>query len=136
MVYLCDPDSVDVIICMKICQILEISLLRIYTYAETFYDSLELACQENSESSSLASSSLRSEHHRNSSLKLHLWGSAKKHLSLGGVVYDGQHLRLTSLNEFNFEVIPEGHFIALENEDQPGLVGSMGHFPSYYYKIS
>ena len=99
-----------------------------YANASRLFAAQGLTCREDSESSSLASSSLRSEHHRNSSLKLHLWGSAKKHLSLGGVVYDGQHLRLTSLNEFNFEVIPEGHFIVFKNEDQPGVVGSVGQF--------
>ncbi|MFK7871898.1 MAG: phosphoglycerate dehydrogenase [Oligoflexales bacterium] len=47
-------------------------------------------------------------------------------LMIGGTVYDGQHMRLTDLNGFQFDVNPQGCFLVIENEDKPGVIGQIG----------
>lgn len=47
-------------------------------------------------------------------------------LSIGGLVFDESYMRLSVINDFNFEVEPEGTFVLIENEDKPGVVGDVG----------
>lgn len=59
-------------------------------------------------------------------IKVHVTGPNNKSLTIGGVVFDGRHLRLTLINDFFFEVEPRGHIVLLENDDKPGVVGDIG----------
>ncbi len=45
---------------------------------------------------------------------------------IGGVVFGEDNYRLSLLNSFTFEVVPEGHILAMVNRDQPGVIGRVG----------
>ena len=34
--------------------------------------------------------------------------------------------RLSLVNEFTFEVVPDGHLLSIMNKDQPGVIGKVG----------
>jgi len=40
-----------------------------------------------------------------------------------GAVYDADTVRLTKVNDFRMEAVPEGHVLMLNNRDVPGVVG-------------
>ncbi len=61
-----------------------------------------------------------------SALKVTLKGGNGEALTLGGVVFEEMHLRLTLVNDFYFEVEPRGNMILIENEDKPGVIGNIG----------
>ena len=61
-----------------------------------------------------------------SALKVTIQGSNGQSLTLGGVVFEDKHLRLTLVNDFYFEVEPTGNMVFIENEDRPGVIGSIG----------
>ena len=61
-----------------------------------------------------------------SALKVTVIGNANESLTIGGVVFEDRHLRLTLLNDFYFEVEPRGHMVLVQNEDKPGVIGELG----------
>ncbi|MCX6127376.1 MAG: phosphoglycerate dehydrogenase [Proteobacteria bacterium] len=63
-----------------------------------------------------------------SALKIRLSGLDGKTLTVGGIVFDDLLPRLSLINDFYFEADPSGHFILVENEDKPGVIGDIGHF--------
>ena len=63
-----------------------------------------------------------------SAFKVRVSGGDGKELTVGGVVFDDRMLRLSLINDFYFEVEPEGDFILLENNDRPGVIGEVGNF--------
>ncbi|MCZ6533044.1 MAG: phosphoglycerate dehydrogenase [SAR324 cluster bacterium] len=46
--------------------------------------------------------------------------------SVGGVVFGENNYRLSHVNEFLFEVVPDGELISLINVDRPGVIGQVG----------
>jgi D-3-phosphoglycerate dehydrogenase len=46
--------------------------------------------------------------------------------SVGGVVFGENNYRLSHVNEFLFEVVPDGYLLSLINMDRPGVIGQMG----------
>ena len=46
--------------------------------------------------------------------------------SIAGVVFGANNYRISQINEFNFEVIPEGHLLSMVNIDRPGVIGDVG----------
>jgi D-3-phosphoglycerate dehydrogenase len=46
--------------------------------------------------------------------------------TIGGVVFGEDNYRLSLLNEFTFEVVPDGHLLTMVNIDQPGVIGKVG----------
>lgn len=63
-----------------------------------------------------------------SALKVRISGDDGRQLTVGGVVFDERYIRISLLNDFYFEVEPAGELILVENEDQPGVIGDVGHF--------
>ncbi|WP_334091588.1 ACT domain-containing protein, partial [Helicobacter typhlonius] len=49
-----------------------------------------------------------------------------ENLSLSGTVFEDKHLRLTSINNFQFDIEPKGNIIFFRNTDVPGVIGSVG----------
>lgn len=47
-------------------------------------------------------------------------------VTLGGTVFDDMHLRLTSIDDFSFDIEPKGYMILFRNTDVPGVVGLVG----------
>lgn len=45
---------------------------------------------------------------------------------IGGVVFHGDHMRLTLIDDFVFEVKPSGYILVTKNKDRPGMVGVQG----------
>lgn len=62
----------------------------------------------------------------NSALKITVRGAQGQQMSIGGVVFEDRHLRLTLLNDFHFEVEPNGSMLLIENLDRPGVIGDVG----------
>lgn len=52
----------------------------------------------------------------------------KEKATIGAVLYDGQTARLNQLNEFLFEIEPEGEILILQNHDRPGVIGDVGSY--------
>jgi D-3-phosphoglycerate dehydrogenase / 2-oxoglutarate reductase len=52
----------------------------------------------------------------------------QRRISVGGTLYDGAHARLLSINGFLFEIEPEGELLVIQNNDKPGVIGSVGTF--------
>ena len=46
--------------------------------------------------------------------------------SVGGVVFGENNFRLSHVNEFLFEVVPDGYLLSLINADRPGVIGQIG----------
>ena len=63
-----------------------------------------------------------------SALKVVVRSSSGEELSIGGVVFDDQYLRISLINGYVFEADPDGQWLVLENNDQPGVIGSVGQF--------
>ncbi|MGE0173601.1 MAG: phosphoglycerate dehydrogenase [Oligoflexales bacterium] len=61
-----------------------------------------------------------------SALKIKVTGEGKHSLTVGGVVFDDRYLRLTLINDFYFELEPNGPMLLIENKDRPGVVASVG----------
>ncbi len=47
-------------------------------------------------------------------------------ISLSGTVFEDRHLRLTSINHFQFDIEPKGRIIFFRNTDVPGVIGLVG----------
>ena len=45
---------------------------------------------------------------------------------IGGVVFGENNYRLSLVNDFTFEVIPDGHLLYVINNDRPGVIGDIG----------
>jgi D-3-phosphoglycerate dehydrogenase len=54
--------------------------------------------------------------------------SANEKISVGAVLYDGQLERLCSINDFLFEIEPNGDLIIMQNHDRPGVIGDVGSY--------
>ena len=63
-----------------------------------------------------------------SALKCEVAGADGQRLTVGGVVFDDRYLRISLINDFYFEVEPEGHLLLIENHDRPGVIGDVGQF--------
>ncbi len=46
--------------------------------------------------------------------------------TIGGVVFGENNYRLSRVNDFLFEVIPDGYLLSLINHDRPGVIGQVG----------
>ena len=46
--------------------------------------------------------------------------------TIGGVVLGENNYRLSLINEFTFEVVPDGHLLTMVNKDMPGVIGKVG----------
>ena len=49
-----------------------------------------------------------------------------QNFTIGGVVLGENNYRLSLINEFTFEVVPDGHILTMVNVDQPGVIGQVG----------
>lgn len=47
-------------------------------------------------------------------------------ISLSGAVFEDRHLRITSVNHFQFDIEPKGRMILFKNTDIPGVIGLVG----------
>lgn len=62
-------------------------------------------------------------------LLLEVFGSsANEKISVGSVLYDGKIARLCSINDFLFEIEPDGDLIIMQNHDRPGVIGDVGSY--------
>jgi D-3-phosphoglycerate dehydrogenase len=52
--------------------------------------------------------------------------TASRTLVVGGAVFGADTVRLTRVNDFRMEAVPEGHILLLHNRDVPGVVGRVG----------
>ena len=48
------------------------------------------------------------------------------HFKIGGVVLGENNYRLSQVNDFTFEVIPDGNLLWVINNDRPGVIGDIG----------
>lgn len=64
----------------------------------------------------------------NSALKILVRGSQGQQMTVGGVVFEDRHLRLTLVNDFHFEVEPNGNMLFISNLDRPGVIGDLGQY--------
>lgn len=63
-----------------------------------------------------------------SAIKCEVVGADGQKLTIGGIVFDDSYLRISLVDDFYFEVAPEGYLVLLENHDRPGVIGDVGHF--------
>ncbi|MCL4468651.1 MAG: phosphoglycerate dehydrogenase [Deltaproteobacteria bacterium] len=47
---------------------------------------------------------------------------------ISGAVFGKKHIRLTMIDNFYIEAIPEGHILVLRNIDKPGVIGRLGTY--------
>ncbi len=52
--------------------------------------------------------------------------TASRTTTLEGAVFGRDTVRLTKINDFRMEAVPEGHILMLHNRDVPGVVGQVG----------
>ncbi|RZA22879.1 MAG: ACT domain-containing protein, partial [Proteobacteria bacterium] len=64
----------------------------------------------------------------NSALKILVRGAQGQQMTVGGVVFENRHLRLTLINDFHFEVEPTGNMLLIANHDRPGVIGDVGQY--------
>jgi len=66
---------------------------------------------------------------RRNGLELRVEGAAAhEQTSVGAVLLGNEHPRLCSINDFLFEIEPEGEMLVLQNHDRPGVIGDVGSF--------
>jgi len=63
-----------------------------------------------------------------SAVKVVVRGDEGKTLSVGGIVFDSSIPKISLINEFYFEIDPQGLLIITENLDRPGVIGDIGHY--------
>jgi D-3-phosphoglycerate dehydrogenase len=63
-----------------------------------------------------------------SALKVTVKGRNGDVLTIGGVVFEERHLRVTLVNDYYFEVEPTGSMLFIKNIDVPGVIGDIGQF--------
>ena len=54
------------------------------------------------------------------------WAVNDAEKTVGGVVFSDQHPRITFLNDFVFEIEPQGTLLVTTNIDRPGMIGVIG----------
>ncbi len=64
----------------------------------------------------------------NSALKIIVQGGQGQQITVGGVVFEERHIRLTLFNDFHFEVEPTGYLLLIGNLDRPGVIGDVGQY--------
>ena len=47
--------------------------------------------------------------------------------TIAGTLFGKHEPRLVRINEFVTEAVPDGHILFIHNQDQPGVIGNMGH---------
>jgi D-3-phosphoglycerate dehydrogenase len=52
--------------------------------------------------------------------------SGKKESVVAGILHGKKEPRITSINDFLVEVIPEGELLVISNNDKPGVIGNIG----------
>lgn len=66
---------------------------------------------------------------RRNGLELRVEGAAAhEQTSVGAVLFSNEHPRLCSINDFLFEIEPEGEMLVLQNHDRPGVIGDVGSY--------
>jgi D-3-phosphoglycerate dehydrogenase len=50
----------------------------------------------------------------------------ERSFTIGGVVFGEGNYRLSLINRFAFEVVPDGHILMMVNRDRPGVIGRVG----------
>ena len=66
---------------------------------------------------------------RRNGLEIRVEGSAAhEQTSVGAVLLGNEHPRLCSINDFLFEIEPEGEMLVLQNHDRPGVIGDVGSY--------
>lgn len=50
----------------------------------------------------------------------------ERSFTIGGVVFGEGNYRLSLIERFAFEVVPDGHLLMMVNRDQPGVIGKVG----------
>jgi D-3-phosphoglycerate dehydrogenase len=66
---------------------------------------------------------------RRNGLEIRVNGSAAhERTSVGGVLFGNEHPRLCLINDFLFEIEPDGEMLVLQNHDRPGVIGDVGSF--------
>ncbi|MEE8396317.1 MAG: phosphoglycerate dehydrogenase [bacterium] len=50
----------------------------------------------------------------------------EQQFAVGGVVFGENNYRLSRVNDFLFEVVPDGFLLSLLNNDRPGVIGEVG----------
>ena len=66
---------------------------------------------------------------RRNGLEIRISGSAAgEKTSVGGVLFGNEHPRLCLINDFLFEIEPEGEMLVLQNHDRPGVIGDVGSY--------
>ena len=52
--------------------------------------------------------------------------TSKETSTTAGTVFGKNDLRIVRINNFSVEIIPEGHMLAVSNDDRPGVIGNLG----------
>jgi len=65
-------------------------------------------------------------HDYKSAIKFVIYYENGDFLSIGGIVFDATHIRISTINEYHFEFEPSGYLLVLRNNDKPGVIGSIG----------
>ncbi len=47
---------------------------------------------------------------------------------VAGTLFSRRDIRIVNIGSYRLEAVPEGHMLVLQNDDQPGVVGSVGTF--------
>jgi D-3-phosphoglycerate dehydrogenase len=90
-----------------------------YVNAEAQFEKLGLSISENDDA--------QFESYK-SALKIWVKGDGAQVLTVGGVVFDDKYLRISLVDDFYFEVEPNGYMVLVKNNDVPGVIGDVGHF--------
>lgn len=61
-----------------------------------------------------------------SAIKFVLHYENKASLSVGGIVLDQRYMRISLIDDFYFELEPNGVFLMVRNDDRPGVIGDLG----------
>jgi D-3-phosphoglycerate dehydrogenase/(S)-sulfolactate dehydrogenase len=68
----------------------------------------------------------RSADHANFASSVLLKVTGKSEITVEGTLFGRRDPRIVRVNQFELEAVPEGHLVALHNEDVPGVVGKIG----------
>lgn len=52
--------------------------------------------------------------------------TSKETSTTAGALFQKHDPRIVRINEFSVEIVPEGHLLAVYNDDQPGVIGNLG----------
>jgi D-3-phosphoglycerate dehydrogenase/(S)-sulfolactate dehydrogenase len=68
----------------------------------------------------------RSADHANFASSVLLKVTGKSEVVVEGTLFGRRDPRIVRVNHFELEAVPEGHLVALHNQDVPGVVGKIG----------